>query len=389
MPASSLFATGALSRLIVRGVASLGRLIGRLLPFRNPSGLFFFFPFYHTGGAEQVHVDIVNCFTKEQPWVFFVKKSADRRHLPRFRSAARCFDYGWLLKYSYPLSVGVLAGLIGRHPNPRVFGCNALFYYLLLPHLPAHVRATDLLHGLGGGAEQFALPVLDRLAERVVISGGVREELLALYRGAGIDPALERRIRVIANRVVVPDRCPDKGGEGPLRLLYVGRGGAEKRVQLIGRVARLCREQGVVVEVTLVGDLEGAVAAEDRDCCRLTGLISDSQQLTELYRQAHLLLITSSREGFPLTVMEGMAQGCVPVCTAVGGIPEHVRHLENGWLLPADGDDAVVEALYDAVVHLACDRQQLAGLSSAAACYARERFAGQRFCQQYRQVIQG
>lgn len=374
---------------LVRVCVALGRLIGRLLPFRNPSGLFFFFPFYHTGGAEQVHVDIVNCFTKEQPWVFFVKKSSDRRHLPRFRSAARCFDYGWLLKYSYPLSVGVLAGLIGRHPDPRVFGCNALFYYLLLPHLPAHVRATDLLHGLGGGAEQFALPVLDRLAERVVISGGVREELLALYRGAGMDPALESRIRVIANRVVVPDRCPDKVFAGPLRLLYVGRGGAEKRVSLIGRAARLCREQGVVVEVTLVGDLEEVIAAEDRDCCRLTGLISDSQQLTELYRQAHLLLITSSREGFPLTVMEGMAQGCVPVCTAVGGIPEHVRHLENGWLLPADDDDAVVEAMLQVVKTLAADRALLARQAQAAHQYARDSFGGGTFCKQYQQVIGG
>ena len=87
--------------------------------------------------------------------------------------------------------------------------------------------------------------------------------------------------------------------------------------------------------------------------------------------------------------MEGMAQGCVPVCTAVGGIPEHIRHLENGWLLPAGDDQAVVAALYEAVVHLAEDRQQLARLSSAAFAYARQRFGGGQFCQQYRQVIQG
>lgn len=387
MSGSSRFVTGALSRRLVRGGVLLGRLIGRLLPFRNRSGLFFFIPFYHTGGAEQVHVDIVNCFTKEQPWVFFVKKSGDRRYLPQFRSAARCFDYGWLLKYTYPLSIGVLAGLIGRHANPRVFGCNALFYYLLLPYLPAHVRAVDLLHGLGGGAEQFALPVLERLEQRVVISAAVRDELLTFYRREGVDPTLDSRITVIANRVDVPATRSGKSSSGPLQVLFVGRGSEEKRVHLIGRVARLCAEQGLPVQVTLVGDVAGQLEKGDQTCCRLTGPLDHKNEITRCYQQAHLLLITSRREGFPLTVMEGMAQGCVPVCTAVGGIPEHIRHLENGWLLPTEDDDAVVAALCTALEQLSQDRSQLDRLSVAAFEYAQRHFSGERFCEEYRRTL--
>ena len=151
---------------VVLMLVAIGRLIGCLLPLRNRSGLFFFFPFYHTGGAERVHSQIVSCFKDQQPWIFFAKRSGDARFYRQFSQAGRCFDIGWLLKYSYPLSVGILAGLIGKHPDARVFGCNSLFYYLLLPHLPEHVRATDLLHALGGGAEQFALPVLERLQQR-------------------------------------------------------------------------------------------------------------------------------------------------------------------------------------------------------------------------------
>jgi len=372
---------------VVLLLVAVGRLIGRLLPFHNRSGLFFFFPFYHIGGAEKVHSQIVTCFKDQQPWVFFAKRSVDHGFYQQFTQAGRCFDCGWLLKYTYPLSVGILSGLIGKHPDARVFGCNSLFYYLLLPHLPDPVRATDLLHALGGGAEQFALPVLERLQQRVVISQTVRDELIALYRAHGVDTGLDQRIVVIPNRIAIPAELYKPVGEKPLRLLYVGRGGAEKRVQLIGRVARLCREQGIVVEVTLVGDLEDAVAAEDRACCRLTGLISDSEQLAELCCQADLLLITSSREGFPLTVMEGMAQGCVPVCTAVGGIPEHIRHQENGWLLPAENDTAVVEALLQAVVALTADRRLLQRLSTAASQYAAKSFSGERFCEQYRKVI--
>ncbi len=389
MSGSSSFPTGQGGGPIVRFVVCLGRLIGRLLPYYNPSGLFFFFPFYHTGGAEKVHSQIVSCFKEQQPWVFFAKRSADSGFYRQFEQAGRCIDLGWLLKYTYPLSTGILAGLIGKHPNARLFGCNSLYYYLLLPHLPDHVRATDLLHALGGGAEQYALPVLERLQQRVVISQAVRDELLTWYRTQGVDPRLDQRIMVIPNQVEIPQTVNKPAADGVLRLLYVGRGGAEKRVQLIGRAARICTEQGLAVEVTLAGDLDDAVAAEDRACCRLTGLISDSEQLAELYRQADLLLITSSREGFPLTVMEGMAQGCVPVCTAVGGIPEHIRHQENGWLLPAQDDNAVVEALLQAVKVLAADRALFQRLSAAARQYAENRFSGERFCEQYHDVIRG
>jgi glycosyltransferase involved in cell wall biosynthesis len=370
-------------------LVAIGRLIGRLLPLRNRSGLFFFFPFYHTGGAEKVHSQIVRCFEKEQPWIFFAKRSVDHGFREQFEQSGRCFDCGWLLKYSYPLSVGILAGLIGKHSDACLFGCNSLFYYLLLPHLSDHVRATDLLHALGGGAEQFSLPVLERLQQRVVISRAVQDELIAWYRTHGVPETLDQRITVIPNRIDLPETLCKQFEEGPLRLLYVGRGGEEKRVQLIGRAARLCRERGLAVETTLAGELEDAVAAEDRAWCRLTGLISDSRQLSDLYQQAHLLLITSSREGFPLTVMEGVAHGCVPVCTAVGGIPEHIRHRENGWLLPADDEASIVEALVQAVATLANDRRLLAQLSCAARRYAEVKFSGERFCEQYRDVIRG
>lgn len=374
---------------LVRLGAGLGRLIGRLLPLRNRSGLFFFFPFYHTGGAEQVHIEIVNCFAQERPWVFFTKRSRDQRFWKQFTTSARCFAVGPFLKYGYPFSAGLLAGLIGSHPRARVFGCNALFYYLLLPHLPDHVRATDLLHGLGGGAERFALPVLDRLEQRVVISRGVADQLLAFYRAEGVAAGLDSRLTVIANRVNVPPVCPEKAAAGPLQLLFVGRGSREKRIHLIGRAARRCSALGLPAIFTLAGDVADWLEAGDADRCRLTGPISDSDRLTGLYRQSHLVLITSSREGFPLTVMEGMAQGCVPLCTAVGGIAEHVRHLENGWLLPADDDDAVVDGLVGAITTLAADRQGLARLSASAYAYAGQHFSGARFCEQYQRVITG
>lgn len=180
---------------------------------------------------------------------------------------------------------------------------------------------------------------------------------------------------------------PEKPSCGPLQVLFVGRGSEEKRACLIAQAARSCRERGLDIEFTLVGDLDGWLHEEDRPSCTLTGLISSESALTELYRQSHLILISSSREGFPLTLMEGMAQGCVPVCTAVGGIPEHIRHMENGWLLPTKDDDAVVTALCSALKQLSQDRSLLERLSVAAFDYALRHFGGGRFCEEYRNIL--
>jgi len=48
---------------------------------------------------------------------------------------------------------------------------------------------------------------------------------------------------------------------------------------------------------------------------------------------------TSSQfEGFPNTVVEYLAAGRPVVTTDAGGVPEMVRHMTNGWLIPC-GDE--------------------------------------------------
>jgi len=375
----------AMGRLLIRFTA----LMGAVLPLQNRSGMFFFFPFFHAGGAERVHAAIVNCFTNEQPWVIFTKRSSSSAFRPMFGQGARLLNLWPVCKYFYPFSVGLAAGFINRHHQPVVFGANSLFYALLVPYLKPHVRCSDLIHAFGAGVEDFTLPAAQRLDQRVVINQQTQHDLTAQYAQAGLAPPLSDRINLIGNRVTVPKVMPVKQWDGPLRLLFVGRGSAEKRVHLIGQAVRRCVAEGLQLEATLVGDVAGWLESGDAACCVLTGPVYNDTVLQGLYAQAHLVLITSSREGFPLTLMEGMAQGCVPLCSSIGGIPEHIRHAENGWLLPAEDEAAVVDALCAALHCFMEDRVLLARLAASAYHYARHQFGGARFCEQYRQVIYG
>lgn len=374
-----------LVRLLVRAAM----VVGYLLPCRNRSSLFFFFPFLHVGGAERVHADIVGCFAEEKPWVFFTKKSDNRTFRGLFPRQARLLDIWPLLKYGYPFSVGVMAGFINRHREAAVFGSNSLFYYLLIPYLASHVRRTDLLHAFGGASDQFSLPVADRLDRRVVITEKTRQDIAEQYRAHGLDARLLERVVLIENRVPVPGRCPRKREGGRLSVIFVGRGSPEKRVHLVGRAASRCRARSIPADFSLAGDMGEAVEAADRENCRLLGEVSDPRELEKIYALADVLVLTSSREGFPLVIMEAMARGVVPVCTAVGGIPFHVRHEINGLLLEDGADDWIVEQLTAAVARLAENRAELAQLSRSAFDYASRHFSGADFCAAYREIVLG
>jgi glycosyltransferase involved in cell wall biosynthesis len=376
--------------LTVRILVTLVMPIGWFLPFWNSSALFFFFPFFHMGGAERVHADIVACVAERKPWVIFAKKSENKAFRCLFERGARIFNLWSFCKYFYPLSVGITAGFINRHRAPVLFGSNSLFFYLLLPYLKPEVRCIDLMHAFGGGSEDFSLPVAARLHARVAINGKTVDDLKGQYLRHGAPPSLAERVLLIENCVAVPERYVEKAQRALLKILYVGRGSEEKRVHLVGRIASRCRQRGLPAEVLLVGDTAHAVDEADRACCDFLGEIADPDQLNRVYDDADLLLLTSSREGFPMVIMEGMAHGVVPVSTDVGGIPLHVASGGNGWLVPNDLDEELlVDEMCRIIKRMCAERELLSSMSCSAYDYARVHFSGEKFCSAYRSLLLG
>lgn len=83
-----------------------------------------------------------------------------------------------------------------------------------------------------------------------------------------------------------------------------------------------------------------------------------------------IFVLASHYEGNPLSVMEAMAAGLPPVCTAVGGVPELIQHDRTGLLVPPDNEGALAEALRT----LIRDEHLRVRLGQAAREYAREHF---------------
>lgn len=70
------------------------------------------------------------------------------------------------------------------------------------------------------------------------------------------------------------------------------------------------------------------------------GAVSDPRELAEIYRSAGVVISTSLFENLPGTLVEGQANGCIPVAFDRGGQKDIVEHLVSGYLVPWSDDSS-------------------------------------------------
>lgn len=107
-------------------------------------------------------------------------------------------------------------------------------------------------------------------------------------------------------------------------------------------------------------------------CIRFLGQRND---VAAIMGALDLLVINSRSEAFPLVALEGMAAGVPVLATAVGGLPELIKHEQNGWLVPF-GDE---EKLIDGMVSLLEDRDSTAQLAIHARQHVARTFPVHKF----------
>ena len=205
---------------------------------------------------------------------------------------------------------------------------------------------------------EFALPrrMMRWAARSAVASIGVSAALAERLRALGAPP---ERVHVATNGVDTTFFAPvpreqaraHLGVGGAPLLLSVGNLLEVKRHHLvIDALARL-RERHPQARLAIVGQgpLREALraradAAGLGDAVVLAGAVPQAE-LRHWYSAADLLVLASSREGWPNVLLEAMACGTRVLASRVGGVPEIVNAPELGAALPVDDGDALAAAL--------------------------------------------
>lgn len=204
-------------------------------------------------------------------------------------------------------------------------------------------------------------------------------------RSLGVSP---ERIRVIYNGVTVPDRI-----DPPPRtstIVSVGRVDPLKDVLTMLRVAAEVTRRMPEARFLHYGPIPESRRAYGRTCLQLheqlglgdrfrfMGSTSDPHQAV---RDADVVLMTSISEGFPLSILEAMAQGRPVVSTEVGGVADALKGC--GVLAPA-GD---VYALTLAVCTLLRDPNLAETLGRRGFDRVRRRFTKEACLDGYRSLF--
>lgn len=171
------------------------------------------------------------------------------------------------------------------------------------------------------------------------------------------------------------------------KCLFVGRGSVEKRVYLYGKIAEETKKQDLPFEFTAVGDLNHFLPEQFQPYIKVLGEISDPSLLQKIYDEHHILVTTSSYEGFPFTIMESMCKGLINISTDVGGISEHLKHKENGLLVNGATDAEIIRRFLNNLIELERDRDLCHEISKNAITYARLNFTTETFNNRYREEL--
>ena len=363
-----------------------GVLADKMLNWNNPGSLFFFFPHYHTGGAEQVHLDILRIFADQKPFIIITKNSRNKTYYQAMQDTGRLIEIYKYFNNANRFIVknffyGFLASMINRHPKSVVISANSTIFYELCYYLNESY-IIDILHGLFGINNKHWIQATPKINKRIVVSQAVCTSVKNIYINNGFADKYDDRLKIIHNAVPMCDLNIAKDLNAPLKIVFIARNSKEKRFHLYQQIALKVIQELPGTIFYCIGNYEKTEPVVN------LGEICDRQKLYQTIKDFHILILCSISEGFGLVISEGMTCGLVPLATDVGGVRETFQDGISGFLIKAENEEEIIAEFIADIKKLDTNRELLKLMSNSAREYVQENINYERFAIEYTKVIE-
>jgi glycosyltransferase involved in cell wall biosynthesis len=209
---------------------------------------------------------------------------------------------------------------------------------------------------------------------------GIPDHIFTLIAGSGVDPA---------DYPVTPEPS------GVVRAAVVSRMLWDKGIGEVVAAARLLRAWGRGVPISLVGQPDpenpASIPRADLDAWQAEGLVDclgHTEDIPAIWRDHHLSILMSYREGLPRSLLESAACGRPMIAADVPGCREVVRAGETGLLVPPRDSRALAEA----ICRLADDAELRQAMGARARAVVESEFTVAQVVEQtmglYRELLQ-
>lgn len=133
-------------------------------------------------------------------------------------------------------------------------------------------------------------------------------------------------------------------------ILYMSRLIEQKRPVLHAKICNDLYRSGYDIVLLMYGEdfSNGMYLSEisklNSECIHILGVTSD---VLEILKCGDAFLLLSSYEGLPISLLEALSVGCIPICTPVGGVKDIVSTGYNGYLTLDCSEESCYNALRD------------------------------------------
>lgn len=232
-----------------------------------------------------------------------------------------------------------------------------------------HVKQDKLEFRVVDWIERFVLKKAD-----LVLPMGKFTLNLAVSKGAKREQTLILPFPVLWNQRAEIINLPVAG-----TILFVGRLVQEKGVDVLLRAVALLQDRFPAARVRIAGDGKYRVTFEKT--AELLGISDkvvflgwlDAERLMKEFKESAVLVMPSIvEEGMGMVLVEAGLMGRPVVASEIGGVPDIVRHQENGLLVPPGSS----EALASAIAEMLQDREKARSMGLAGNRLARQYIEG-------------
>jgi len=344
----------------------------------------FFIPYHHIGGAERVHLEIIKSL-KQKPIVIF-DSSDGSVLLEEYQKNAYCF---FVTNKKRKKLVTYLIQIVSYFLPTTLFGCNSVFFYQILSKINNSVTTIDLTHAFSFpeyGTEITSLKSIHLLDNRVVINNKTLEDYRLLYDKNNIDESYLNRFNIIPNGIQIGEFILESvlSRFNNFTIGFVGRNSKEKRPELFFELINSIGNTNVKV----IGDNFINFKEKYNEVNYFEGC-NNPKLIRKEFSEISVLIVSSSREGFPLVIMEAMELGIPVISTNVGSISEHVINDMNGYLAVDNTESEFIKFARNKILLLSSNKELYSRLSFNARDYAVKNFSLDSFKKKYRSLFYG
>jgi len=245
-----------------------------------------------------------------------------------------------------------------------VVACLSAVSFEVLRYVPAGVFRVGMVQSHDPGVYQMVRFYSTQVDLMAAVSQTIKETLEAMPEFAPV------RVKYLPYGVPIPEttRPSVPHSSAPLRILYLGRLDQEqKRVRLFPAILEQLRSSGIPFHWTIAGEgpekafLQSAMKGSPDQTVSFPGKISYSD-VPQVLNDHDIFLLASDYEGLPLSLLEAMASGLIPVVSDLSsGIREVVDETTGKRVAPDD-----LDGYARAIIWLHQNRAEMARLAENA-----------------------